>query len=133
MATNVLSEFSDRVADAVEAIAPSVVQVHVRRQPVSGVVFAPDAVLTTGRALARDHGVRVKTPDGRVIDAEVKGWDPATHLAVLHVPGLGVTPATVASRAPRVGHFAIAVGRSWSNAVTATVGNVAIIGGPMPT
>ncbi|HET9372633.1 MAG TPA: trypsin-like peptidase domain-containing protein [Vicinamibacterales bacterium] len=133
MSSNHLYELSDGLADAVDTIAASVVQVQVRRQPVSGVAFGPDAVLTTGRALARDRGVRVKTPDGRVIDAEVKGWDPATHLAVLSVPGLSATPAVVASRQARVGHVAIAVGRSWSNAVTATVGNVAIIGGPLPT
>jgi len=32
-----------------------------------------------------------------------------------------------------VGHLALAVARSWSNAVTASVGTVAVIGGPLPT
>jgi S1-C subfamily serine protease len=32
-----------------------------------------------------------------------------------------------------VGHLAVAVGRSWSNAVTASTGIVSVIGGPLPT
>src|SRR5207244_7968303 len=31
------------------------------------------------------------------------------------------------------GHLALAVARSWSNAVTATAGIVSVIGGPLPT
>src|SRR4029077_10993886 len=34
---------------------------------------------------------------------------------------------------PRVGHLALAVARSWSNAVTASAGVVSVIGGPLPT
>ena len=34
---------------------------------------------------------------------------------------------------PRVGHLALAVGRSWSNALSASAGIVAIIGGPLRT
>jgi serine protease DegQ len=35
--------------------------------------------------------------------------------------------------AARVGHLAIAIARSWSNGVTASIGTVAIIGGPLAT
>jgi S1-C subfamily serine protease len=133
MNTDVLSTFSGSLADAVAAAARSVVQVRGRRRPASGVVFAENAVLTTGRALGRDNGVQVRTADGRTLDAEPAGWDPATQLAVLRVAGLD-TPAATPSAAPaRVGHLALAVGRSWSNAVTATVGTVAVIGGPLQT
>jgi S1-C subfamily serine protease len=41
--------------------------------------------------------------------------------------------ATPTDITPRVGHLVLAVGRSWSNAVTATAGIVAVIGGPLPT
>src|SRR5438876_3939015 len=33
----------------------------------------------------------------------------------------------------RVGHLALAVARSWSNALTASAGIVSVIGGPLPT
>ena len=121
------------MADVVAAIAPSVVQVQGRRRPASGVVYASDVVLTTVRALGREDGLHVRTEDGRTIVAELAGWDPATGLAVLRVPGLGAAPAAVAETPARVGHLAAAVARSWSNALTASAGVVSVIGGPLPT
>ena len=136
MTQSTLVTLSNDLADAVAAAAPSVVQVQGRRRPASGVVFASDVVLTTVRAIGRDDHLRVRTPDGREIQAELAGWDPATHLAVLRAPGLETPPATVAAEADdtaRVGHLALAVARSWSNALTASAGIIAVIGGPLPT
>ena len=124
---------SDQMADAVAAIGPSVVQVHGRRRPASGVVYAQDAVLTTTRALGREDGLRVRTHDGRQLDADLVGWDPATSLAVLRADGLDTAPASVAEAPARVGHLALAVARSWSNSLTASAGIVSVIGGPLPT
>ena len=128
-----LTAFSNQLADAVAAAAKSVVQVHGRRQPASGIAFAPDVVITTTRAVGGEDGLTVRTPDGRTIDAELAGWDPATHLVALRAPGLDVPAAAVSTTPPRVGHLAVAVGRSWSNAVTASTGIVSVIGGPLPT
>jgi len=128
-----LLTISHQLADTVAAVAPSVVQVQGRRRPASGVVYAPDVVLTTVRALGREDGLHVRTEDGRTLDAELAGWDPATRLAVLRAPGLGVAPAAIAETPARVGHLAVAVARSWSNALTASAGVVSVIGGPLPT
>jgi len=128
-----LTAFSNQLADAVATAAKSVVQVHGRRQPASGIAFAPDVVITTTRAIGGEDGLTVRTPDGRTIDAELAGWDPATHLVALRAPGLDVPAAAVSATPPRVGHLAVAVGRSWSNAVTASTGIVSVIGGPLPT
>lgn len=121
------------MADVVTVIAPAVVQVQGHRAPVSGVVYANDIVLTNARALGREDGLHVRTHDGRTLDAELHGWDPATGLAVLRAGGMNIAPATQASEAARVGNLAIAVARSWSNAVTASVGIVSVIGGPLRT
>ncbi len=51
----------------------------------------------------------------------------------LRAPGLDLPAATIATAPPRVGHLAIAVARSWSNALTASTGIVSVIGGPLPT
>jgi len=126
---NELQNFSDQLADVVAAIAPSVVQV----QRASGVVFADDAVLTNARALGRDDDLHVRMHDGRVLDAALRGWDPATGLAVLRVAGLAAAPARPSAQPARVGNLAVAVARSWSNAVTASVGIVSVIGGPLRT
>lgn len=128
-----ISTLSDQLADAVAAVAPSVVQVQGRRRPVSGVVYAPGVVIATARALGREEGVRVTTADGRTLDAEFGGWDPTTGLVVLRAGGLDAPPVPVATAPARVGHLALAVARSWSNAITASAGLVSVIGGPLPT
>jgi serine protease Do len=133
MTSNSLAAFSDQVADIVAAAAPSVVQVQGQRRPASGLVSGKDVVLTTMRAVGGEDGLRVRRNDGEVLDAELAGWDPATGLAVLRVAGLDAAVIEAAASAPRVGHVAIAVARSWSNAVTASAGIVAVIGGPLPT
>jgi serine protease DegQ len=127
-----LGEFSSQLADVIAAAAKSVVQVHGRRQPASGVVHSTDVIVTTTRAIGAEDGLTVRTPDGRAIDAELAGWDPATHLVALRAPGLDMPPVAVAPP-PRVGHLAIGIARSWSNALTATTGIVSVIGGPLPT
>ena len=132
-ASDSLTSFSNALADAVAAAAPSVVQVHGARRPATGVVYRADTVITTARALGREDGLHVRRADGTTLDAELAGWDPATGLAVLRAPGLDGAPIERSAADPRVGHLALAVARSWSNVVTASAGIVAVIGGPLPT
>ena len=128
-----LTQFSNQMADAVAAAAPSVVQVFGGRRPVSGLVYADDVVLTTMRGVGQNEHVRLRRGDGQELQGDLAGWDPATQLAVLRVAGLGVPPIARAAAEPRVGHVALAIARSWSNAVTATAGLVSVIGGPLAT
>jgi serine protease Do len=128
-----LNELSTQMADAVDAVASSVVQVQGRRRPASGLVHADGIVLTTMRAIGGDDGLRVRRHDGNVLEAELAGWDPATSLAVLRVANLGLSPLLPSPASPRVGHIALAVARSWSNSVTASAGIISVIGGPLPT
>ena len=131
--TSLVAQLSNEFADLVAAAAPSVVQVQGRRRPGTGIVYADNVVLTTTRALGREEGLRVLRPDGSVAEAELAGWDPATNLAVLRVAALGLPPFKPAEEIPRVGTLAVAVARSWSNALTASAGIVAVIGGPLQT
>jgi S1-C subfamily serine protease len=121
------------MADAVAATAPSVVQVQGRRRPASGLVYGDGIVVTTMRAIGREDGLSVRNGDGAVFAAELAGWDPTTTLAVLRVAGLAAPAVQPAAHAPRVGQLALAVGRSWSNVVSASAGIVAVIGGPLRT
>jgi S1-C subfamily serine protease len=133
MDTSRLTAISNDMADVVAAVSPAVVQVHGRRRPASGVVYGEGAVITTAGTLGRADNVQVRRGDGATLPAELAGWDPTTSLAVLKVDGLDIRPMTVRPAAARVGEFAIAVARSWSNAVTASAGLVSVIGGPLPT
>ncbi len=128
-----LTQFSNQLADAVAAAARSVVQVNGGRRPVSGLVYASDVVLTTMRGVGQHEHVPVRRDDGQVVQGDLAGWDPATQLAVLRAPGLGLSPIVRADAEARVGHLALAIARSWSNAVTATAGLVSVIGGPLST
>jgi S1-C subfamily serine protease len=83
--------------------------------------------------VGREDGLRVRTHAGDTLEATLAGWDPTTSLAVLKVAALKAPAFTPSSTPARVGHFALAVARSWSNAVTASAGIVAVIGGPLPT
>jgi len=133
MTTDLLTTFSNQLADAVAAAAPSVVQVQGRRRPASGLVYADDVVLTTARALGREDNLHVRRADGETLEAELAGWDPTTSLAALRVPRLGLAPIRRSTADARVGQLALAVARSWSNVVTASAGLVSVIGGPLPT
>jgi serine protease DegQ len=133
MTTELLTSFSNALADAVAAAAPGVVQVQGRRRPASGLVYADNIVVTMARALGREDGLRIRRHDGQTLDAEVAGWDPTTGLAVLRANGLEIKPLTLAAVPARVGNVALALARSWSNAVTASAGIVSIIGGPLAT
>lgn len=128
-----LTDLSTQMADVVAGAAPSIVQVQGRRRPATGIVYAADVVVTTMRALGREDGLRVRQHEGRAFDAELAGWDPTTSVAVLRVPGLQGDALSPTTSQPRVGNLALAVARSWSNALTASAGIVSVIGGPLPT
>ena len=128
-----LVALSNSLADVAESSGRSVAQVHGRGRPASGLAYAADVVLTTARALGGGDRAQVRRPDGEKRDAELVGWDPTTNLAVLRVAGLDLTPIAPASAPARVGHLAIAIARSWSNALTVSDGVVSVIGGPLQT
>ena len=128
-----LVQLSNELADAAAAVAGSVVQVRGHHRPGTGLVYAEDVVLTTTRAIGREDGLRLTRPDGGTVDAELIGWDPATNLALLRAAGLGLPALVPGSTAPRVGNLALAIARSWSNALTVSAGVVSVIGGPLRT
>ena len=130
-----IQTLSDELAGIVETAAPFVVQVQGGRQPVSGVVYDSSTIVTSAHGIGRDEGLKVRL-HGKddVLEAEMAGWDPATGLAILRTRAniSGGAPPT-SDREPRAGEIAIAVARSWSNAVTASTGIVAVVGGPLRT
>jgi S1-C subfamily serine protease len=93
-------------------------------------------VLTTVHALGREDDLHVRRPDGDTLAAELSGWDPTTGLALLRVGALNaqpIAPEALPAQNARVGQLALAVARSWSNAVTASAGIISVIGGPLRT
>jgi len=129
--SDLFSSLSSQAAYAVEQAAAAVVQVYARRRPVAGLVFEENLLLTPARHVD-DDAVVVRRGDGHTAEGTVLGRSPATGLAVIRVPNLGVPPARPAVE-PRVGHLAVAVGRTWSGSPFAYLTSVAVVGGPLRT
>ena len=132
---NALSALSDGMADAVEQVGPKVLRVNGRRRrPASGVVYAPDWVLTASHVLQREEDLSVGTHDGRTLPARFVGRDPSTDLAVLRADALDVDAATPAEGSARTGQLVLAVGGpSRSDGPRASLGVVSAVGGPLRT
>src|SRR5262245_58679873 len=129
--SELLSQLSIEIAGAVDRAASSIVQVHGHHRPVAGVVFADDLVVAPARALG-DDAVTVRAPGGQTLEGAVLGHALSMGLGVVRVAGLGAA-SLPATEEPKVGHLAIAVGRTWSGGVMATLTNVAVVGGPLRT
>jgi S1-C subfamily serine protease len=124
-------ELSNGIVSSVDRAAASVVQVYGHRRPSAGVVFDTDLIVAPARALADDTAV-VRLPNGTTVDGQVLGHSFGMGLGVVRVPQLGIAPGDPAPE-PRTGSLAVAVGRTWSGAVMASVTNVAVVGGPLRT
>ncbi|MCA1585942.1 MAG: S1C family serine protease [Acidobacteria bacterium] len=127
----VFASLSHEMATAIDTASPAVVQLHAHRRPFAGVVFGEDLILAPGHAFDDDQVV-VRRADGHTLEGTVLGRGLAAGVAVIRVPSLGVPPLATAPE-PRVGHLAIALGRTWSGATMATVTSVAVVGGPLRT
>jgi S1-C subfamily serine protease len=131
--TSLLRLLSNQMADAVERIAPSIVLVNGReRQPASGVVYAPELVLTANHVLQQEE-ITIETSDKRKLAAQVVGRDAASDLAVLRVADLGLEAASASAENARVGQLIMAVGRTNEEGPMASSGVVSAIGGPLRT
>ena len=129
---DVLSNFSNQLADAVERVGKAVVLVNGRaRQAATGLVVKDGVVLTAAHVLELDDP-EIETWEGKTLKSKLAGRDPISDLAVLKVDGLGLEPATTANGA-KVGQFVLAVGRPASGHPMASSGIVSAVGGPLRT
>ena len=129
---NTWTALSTEIETAVEKAAPSIVQVHGHRRMSAGVVIADGLIVTP--AASDEDKIAVLTGDSAKQAAEgvVLGRIGGMGLTVVRVEGLGLRPLTAAAE-PKPGHLAVALGRTWSGGVMATLAPVAVVGGPLRT
>jgi serine protease Do len=94
----------------------------------SGVVWATDRVVTNAHVVARPH-VMVRRADGGRLDGRVVARDRHADLALLHVPGLGLSAAAIGPADElHVGSLIVAVGHPFGVRGALTTGIVHAIG-----
>lgn len=126
MAQSVWATLSNELAEASSAAGKSVVAVHGRRHPSSGILWSTDAVVTTNHALRRDEDISVILAPGQSVPARVVGRDAGTDLAVLRLqqPVEADAPRWGDAAKLRIGELVLALGRSWRGNIVASSGIV---------
>jgi S1-C subfamily serine protease len=126
--SNLLTELSNGMADAVETAGQSIVRVEGRRRKsASGIVWSNDLVVTAHHVAERDEGLAIGLPDGSKVSATLVGRDPTTDIALLRVSDAGLTPAIWLEDGDlRVGQLVLALGRP-GRTVEATLGVVSAL------
>ena len=134
MSQNVLVELSDALADAAEKAGKATVLVNARRRmPASGIVYAPDLILTADHVVEQEKDITVILPDGTETSASLAGRDIGSDLAVLKLERAAGPIAEMTKSPARLGQIALVMARPTRDGIEASLGTVSAIGGPIRT
>lgn len=135
MMTTDLADLSNRLAEAVERVSPSIVAVHGRRGGgSSGIVWRENVILTSSEGVRVDEGIPVLLPDGKVSTARLRGRDPGTDIAILETDAAGFRPLEFADDTGlKTGQIALAVGRTAATGPIASFGIISGVSGEWKT
>jgi len=131
---NTLTAFSESLVKAVAKAGESTVLVNGRRRmPASGIVYAPDLILTADHAVERDEDISVMLANGMTTSATIAGRDPGNDLVLLRLDKTTTTPAEKADHDARVGQLVLALGRPSAEGIEASLGIISAVGGAVRT
>ena len=134
MGQNVLVELSDALADAAEKAGKATVLVNARRRmPASGIVYAPDLILTADHVVEQETDITIILPDGTETSANLAGRDAGSDLAVLKLERDAGSVAEITKSPARLGQIALVLARPSPDGIEASLGTVSAIGGPIRT
>jgi len=86
-------------------------------------------VLTNSHVIDKADEIAVTLSDGRVLEAELVGADPATDIAVIQIPAERLSELPIADSGDlRVGDFVVAIGNPFGLGQTVTSGIVSALG-----
>ena len=131
--SNILVEFSNAMAEAVEKGGASTVMVNARRRmPATGIAYSSNLILTASHVVEREEEITVTFGDGTEVPATLAGRDHGSDLALLRLESPSAHPATIA-KDPKVGQFVLALGRPSDAGIEASLGVVSVVAGPVHT
>ena len=97
----------------------------------SGVIVDAEQgyILTNHHVVGDADTIQISLIDGKILDAEIVGSDPATDIAVIKVEANGLTDMPIGnSEGARVGDFVIAIGNPFGLGHTVTSGIISALG-----
>jgi S1-C subfamily serine protease len=124
-----LTALSNDLAEAVALASSELVRVEARRRmPASGILWnKPGIIVTANHVVERDEKIRIGSPDGSFLDAELVGRDPGSDLAVLRAESSPKDSRWADPKRLKVGHLVLALGRP-AQQVMATHGVISVLG-----
>src|ERR1700691_100330 len=139
-----LDSYSRTITSVVGQVAEAVVHIQVQKRTIdprtrekhlmpgsgSGFIISTDGfVVTNNHVIEMAQDIKVSLADGRTVNAELKGADPSTDIAVLKIDGTGLKALVFAdSESLQPGQIAIAIGNPLGLQHTVTAGVVSALG-----
>lgn len=139
-----LDAYSRTITGVVGQVAEAVVHIQVQKRVKdkrtketqlapgsgSGFIISTDGfIVTNNHVIENAREIKVGLADGRTVNAELKGTDPSTDIAVLKIYETGLKALSFAdSEALRPGQIAIAIGNPLGLQHTVTAGVVSALG-----
>ena len=142
---NILDAYSNAVISATGKVSPSVVQIISKQAesnkqnntPQGGtgsgfLISAEGFIVTNSHVVNNSKEIEVNLPDGTSYQAEVKGDDPSTDIAVIRIYGNNFPYTRFGdSKNLNVGQLVIAIGNPFGFQYTVTAGVVSALGRSM--
>jgi len=135
-----IDSYSNTVISAVEKVSPAVVQIIAYKNENikdagggSGFFISSEGfIVTNSHVVAEAVKLEVRTPDGDIFQAELKGNDPSTDVAVIKVYGKNFPSVKFGDSSKlKVGQLVIAIGNPYGFQYTVTAGVVSALGRSM--
>ena len=149
---NMARQLNEAFVSVAEKVSPSVVVLEVTEKPVrsrrggfrpramgegSGIIVTKDGyILTNHHIVDNAEKIKVYLRDGHSFDAEVRGSDPKTDIAVVKIKPVGVDLQVAKlgdSDKLRVGEFVVAIGHPLELTYSVTVGHVSAVARQLST
>src|SRR5689334_4250610 len=131
---NLLRDLQNNVADVIENVHKSLVQISNGRGAGAGTIWHSDGlIITNAHVVHGHHHLNVTLPDGRTLPTQIIAYDRDLDLAALSVNADDLATIELGdSRLLKPGQWVMAVGHPWGVSGAVTSGVVIGAGGDLP-